>query len=92
MTALRYHSSSPTERAFMTRKSWQHPGRRRHIHGPLLPPDPLVEFGRSIPSGKICVGIAVASALIFAASVAHHATGSTSVASYDAGRHDGGTR
>jgi hypothetical protein len=65
MTALRYHSSSPTERAFMTRKSWQHPGRRRHIHGPLVPPDPLVEFGRSLPTGKICVGIAVLVGVVF---------------------------
>jgi hypothetical protein len=58
-------TSAPVERAFMTRKSCQHPGRRRHIHGPLVPADPLVEFGRSIPSGKICVGIAVLVGVVF---------------------------
>jgi hypothetical protein len=58
-------TSAPVERAFMTRKSWQHPSRREHIHGPLVPADPLVEFGRSIPSGKICVGIAVLVGVVF---------------------------
>lgn len=31
MTA-RIIQSAPTHRAFMTRKQWQHPSRREHIH------------------------------------------------------------
>lgn len=47
MTA-RFHSSSPTERAFMTRKHWQHPGRREAIHGKVQPPDQPTLFAKLI--------------------------------------------
>jgi hypothetical protein len=33
----RFINSAPVERAFQTRKQWQHPGRRRHIYGELRP-------------------------------------------------------
>lgn len=36
MTA-RFYQSSPTERAFMRHKSWQHPSRREHVHGRVRP-------------------------------------------------------
>jgi hypothetical protein len=32
----RFVSSSPTERAFMTRKQWQHPSRREFIHNKVV--------------------------------------------------------
>lgn len=33
----RFVTSSPTERSFVTRRSWQHPGRREFIHGRIVP-------------------------------------------------------
>lgn len=60
MTA-RYHTSAPPERAFMTRKSWQHPGRRRHVHGEIRPlhddPEPLWAW-------VIIVGLALVAAYL----------------------------
>jgi hypothetical protein len=41
MLTAHFRTSSPPERAFMTRKSWQHPGRRRHIHGKVQPMDTM---------------------------------------------------
>ena len=32
MHSARIIQSAPTHRAFMTRKQWQHPSRREHIH------------------------------------------------------------
>jgi hypothetical protein len=39
------------------------PAVRQQMYGSHI--DPLVEFGRSIPSGKICVGIAVLVGVVF---------------------------
>ena len=36
---MRIHQSAPTERAFMTRRTWQHPSRREHVHGRVIPMD-----------------------------------------------------
>ena len=33
----RFYSSRPTEQSFVWRRYAQHPGRRRHVHGPLQP-------------------------------------------------------
>jgi hypothetical protein len=32
----RFTLSAPIERAFMTRKQWQHPARREHIHNKVV--------------------------------------------------------
>jgi hypothetical protein len=61
MTA-RFINSAPVERAFQTRKQWQHPGRRRHIYGELRP-----MHEQRDPTARYFIALAIVVASIFAA-------------------------
>jgi hypothetical protein len=60
MTCIR--TSAPIERAFQTRKQWQHPGRRRHIYGELRP-----MHEQRDPTARYFIVLAIVVASIFAA-------------------------
>lgn len=60
-SSARIIQSAPTHRAFMTRKQWQHPSRREHIHNKVQGlPD------RRDPTAKWFIALAVVVAAFFA--------------------------